>query len=104
MPNKIFEAIASGRPVLASNFGKIKDLVTNTGCGVLCNSTNADGVLNCIISLKKKPNLQKKGRRRSVEITRSWENIEHVLLSIYAGESDKNAYSKKFVKVVEDLT
>lgn len=86
MPNKIFEAIACGKIVLASNFGKIKEVVTSTGCGLLCNSTNANEVLRSIIFLKNNPDLRRTIRRRTAEISQgrfSWESVEHLLVDIY---------------------
>jgi len=86
MPNKIFEAIASGKVVLASNFGKIKEVVTSTGCGLLCNPTNTNEVVNNIIFLKNNPDLRRTIRRRTDEITQgylSWEGVEHILVNIY---------------------
>lgn len=85
MPNKIFEAIASGKTVLASNFGKIKEIVTTTGCGLLCNSTKASEVLNIIIFLKNNLDLRQTIRKRTAEIAEflAWEKVEHILGDIY---------------------
>jgi len=87
MPNKLFEAIASGKTVLASDFGKIKEVVTSTGCGLLCNPTDVNEVLSSIIFLMNNPDLRRKISRRTAEITEgclSWEKVEHVLVDIYA--------------------
>jgi len=91
MPNKIFEAIASGKTVLASDFGKIKEIVTTTGCGLLCNSTKAHEVLNAIIFLKNNPDLRKTIRRRTAEIAQdclAWEKVEHILGDIYVKKGE----------------
>jgi len=34
-PNKLFEAIAAGKPLLTNDFGEIGEIIRTTGCGVL---------------------------------------------------------------------
>lgn len=86
MPNKLFEAIASGKTVLASDFGKIAEVVTATECGLLCNSTKASDVLNKLIYIKDHPDLRKTIEKRTGEIehqVHAWEKVDHVLTEIY---------------------
>jgi len=86
MPNKLFEAIASGKTVLASDFGKIAEIVTTTECGLLCSSTKASEVLNTLIYIKNNPDLRLKIRKRTAEIEQqvlAWDKVDHILTEIY---------------------
>lgn len=87
MPNKLFEALASGKTVLASDFGKIAEIVTTTHCGLLCNSTKASEVLNILMYIKNNPDLRRTIRKRTANIEQqvlAWEKVEHILFEIYA--------------------
>ncbi len=90
MPNKLFEAIASGKPVLVSNFGKLGKMVRSTGCGLLCNPGNVNDVLKKIILLKDNSELRGNMEKQAVQISReySWESVEHVLVNIYSGRKE----------------
>lgn len=89
MPNKLFEAMASGKAVLASNFGKLGEMVMSTRCGLLCNPGNANEVLKTIILLKDNSKLRRTMEERAAQISRecSWESVEHVLMNIYSGRN-----------------
>jgi glycosyltransferase involved in cell wall biosynthesis len=86
MPNKLFEAIASGKTVLASDFGKIAEVVKDTECGFLCTSMKADEVLDTLIYIKDNPDLRQIIRKRTAEIEQqvhAWEKVDHILTEIY---------------------
>ncbi len=86
MPNKLFEAIASGKTVLASDFGKIAEIVTTTECGLLCSSTKASEVLDTLIYIKNNPDLRRAVRKRTAKIEQqvhAWEKVDHILTEIY---------------------
>jgi glycosyltransferase involved in cell wall biosynthesis len=85
MPNKLFEAIASGKTVLASDFGKIAEVVKATDCGLLCSSIKADIVLNMLISVKDNPALRQTIKKQTAEIEQvyAWEKVDHILANIY---------------------
>jgi len=34
-PNKLYEALAAGRPLITGDFGEIADVVRKTGCGIV---------------------------------------------------------------------
>ena len=50
-PNKLFEAMAMGTPVLASSFGLLGKLVRELGCGVTMDSVSGPSILNGIQKL-----------------------------------------------------
>jgi len=43
-PNKLYEAIAAGKPILAGDFGEVGPTVRNHGCGVLAATESAAGI------------------------------------------------------------
>lgn len=54
LPNKLFEYIFSGTPVLATNFPDISDLVSEYDLGICCDFNLSD-LTNAILSLEIKP-------------------------------------------------
>ena len=41
-PNKLYEAIAVGKPILGGDFGEIGDTITTHGCGLIANTDTAE--------------------------------------------------------------
>jgi glycosyltransferase involved in cell wall biosynthesis len=41
-PNKLYEAIAAGKPIVAGDFGEIGDTVRSTGCGIVLEAQTRD--------------------------------------------------------------
>ena len=52
-PHSLLEALAAGRPVLASDTLCIADHITKTGCGVAVEDVNANSVLASLATLRK---------------------------------------------------
>jgi len=52
LPNKLFENVQSGTPVLCSNFPTIKSVVTNCNLGLCCDPNNLFEINNCIEELR----------------------------------------------------
>jgi glycosyltransferase involved in cell wall biosynthesis len=44
-PNKLFEAIAAGKPILSGDYGELGDIVRQHGCGVLVDTTQPAALL-----------------------------------------------------------
>lgn len=51
-PNKLFEALAAGRPLIAGDFGEIAAVVRETGCGIILSSYTADSVLDAFSTMQ----------------------------------------------------
>lgn len=78
-PNKLFESMLLGLPVIASNFGMLARIVSETGCGLLADPLNADSVAEAIRTLSRDSDLRNRLSRNGMEAIRtkySWTNVE----------------------------
>ncbi len=62
-PNKLFEALAAGIPVITARFGEIGEIVASTGCGVLLPEYSSDALVDALEELR--------DRRRLDELRRA---------------------------------
>lgn len=66
IPNRIFEYMYSGIPVIASDFPELRKLVLDAECGVLVDSNNpdsiADGLVDLLLNPTKAERMGKNGR------------------------------------------
>ncbi len=44
-PNKLYEAIAVGKPILGGDFGEIGNTITTHGCGLIANTESVDALM-----------------------------------------------------------
>ncbi len=51
IPNKLFDYMLAGMPVLATNVGPIKRIVEDVECGLIFNDNDADGFAQCLAAL-----------------------------------------------------
>jgi glycosyltransferase involved in cell wall biosynthesis len=86
LPNKLFEYMAAGIPVAASNFPEIKKIVIEEKIGVCFDPENPKNIAQAIIDLlsdpKKMEKMSANALRASKEIY-NWDIEEKKLLSIY---------------------
>jgi glycosyltransferase involved in cell wall biosynthesis len=86
-PNKLFEAMAVGVPVVASDLPGMAAIVEGTGCGVLCDPADPSDVARAIRALlDATPDEQAARRSRTLAAadgTYSWEAQAEVLLDEY---------------------
>ena len=86
LPIKLFEYMACGLPVVASNFPEISKVVKEADCGILVDPTNVDEIANAILYLLEHPEEAKRmgdSGRRAVEEKYNWERMEERLLGLY---------------------
>jgi glycosyltransferase involved in cell wall biosynthesis len=87
MPNKIFEYMAAGLPVIASNFPLWKEIVEGNRCGICVDPLNPEEIAGGIKYLMDHPGLREEmgenGRRAVVE-RYNWEKEGKKLLDLYA--------------------
>ncbi len=86
LPNKLFEYMACGKPVIASNFPEIRAIVEEANCGILVDSSNIDDITKAIIWILNNPKeAQEMGSRgrKVVEEKYNWAEMEKLLLSVY---------------------
>jgi len=85
-PNKLFEYMSFGIPVVASNFPVIANILYENKCGILVDPTNSKEIANAIIYLLKNEEERKtmgiNGKKIS-EIKYNWTRQEHNLLNLY---------------------
>lgn len=85
-PIKMFEYMAAGLPVIASDFPLWKKIVEDNQCGICVNPTDVDAVRKACAELLGHPeNAQKMGinGRTAVMEKYNWKNEEKLLLSLY---------------------
>ena len=86
MPNKLFEYMAAGLPVIASNFPLWKEIVGGNKCGLTVNPLNSQEIAKAIEYLLEQPELRRKmgeNGRRAVEEKYNWEQEAEKLLAVY---------------------
>ena len=86
LPNKLFEYMACGIPVIASNFQEIRIIINKSNCGILIDPTNTQEITDAILWLMEHPQEAKQmgeNGRRVVEETYNWENMEKRLFKVY---------------------
>ena len=85
-PNKLFEYMGAGIPVIASDFPYIRDVVSSVDCGILVDPTSTEAISAAMRYLLNHPDKAvKKGEngRRAVEEKYNWESEGRKLLRLY---------------------
>ncbi len=86
-PNKLFEAMAAGVPVVASDLPGMAGIVRETGCGVLCDPTSPAAIASAIQSILEAPGTERAAyRKRALAAAHgrySWEAQVEILLAEY---------------------
>lgn len=86
LPNKLFEYMACGIPVVGSNFPEIRKVVEGSECGLLVDPTNVQEIKDAILWLLEHPDEAKqmgKNGRSATEELYNWEKMELRLFKIY---------------------
>jgi len=83
---KTFEYMAFGLPVVCSNFGTIRDIVTNTHCGVTVDPQSPDEISKALMELLTNRDLYSTLSANGMEAVRStfnWKQEESKLIHLY---------------------
>ena len=86
LPNKLFEYMAAGLPVIASNFPLWRKIIEDNKCGILVNPKDTRSIANAIRYIIEHPEDSKKmgmRGRETVEKKYRWEIEEDKLVSLY---------------------
>ncbi|RGT72487.1 glycosyltransferase [Ruminococcus sp. AF18-22] len=86
LPIKMFEYMAAGIPVIASDFSEWKDIVDMEKCGLCVNPNNKEEIANAIAQLLKEPETAKamgENGRRAICEKYSWNNEGNKMLEVY---------------------
>lgn len=91
-PNKLFECLAVGVPVVVSDFPEMREIVVSNDLGAVCDPTSPESVRAATRRLLTEPveiASARRGRCRSVAADRySWSTQEASLLHVYEGLTD----------------
>lgn len=71
-PNKIFDSLAAGTPVIQTTKGWIKDFVLKFNCGINVDPDDASDVANAILHLVDNPDIQKEMGRNAANLAREY--------------------------------
>jgi glycosyltransferase involved in cell wall biosynthesis len=86
MPIKLFEYMAAGIPVIASDFPIWREIVCGAGCGLLVNPCDPQEIASAITFLLSNPDrAEQMGKcgRKAVERRYNWESQEAELFRVY---------------------
>lgn len=86
IPNKLFDYMAAGIPVIASNLPNISTIILDADCGILVDPADVEAIAEALDYLLSNPEearrMGENGRRAVIE-KYNWENMEKVLLDFY---------------------
>lgn len=87
-PNKLFEAMMCGKPILVNDGTNMAKIVREEECGLVVPYGDVDAIKHAILTLKNDPALCKRlgeNGRRAYETKYSWDIMEERLLEVYRG-------------------
>src|SRR6266545_5416874 len=93
-PQKLFEAMAAGVPVVASDLPGMAEIVTATGAGVLCDPTSPAAIAAALRSLLEAPSSEREAARarslRAAHDRYNWETQVTMLFDLYESLLGRN--------------
>ena len=92
-PNKMFEYMSAGVPVIASNFPLWREIIEKNKCGLCVDPTDPKEIAGAITHFVNNPNVAKemgKNGQRAIEKKYNWKVEEAKLLSLYENLISKN--------------
>jgi glycosyltransferase involved in cell wall biosynthesis len=84
LPNKMFEYIHAGLPVVASDFPELRRLVDGFGLGAVCDPDDPRSIAKAIDRVRAERDRMAEGSRRAAEAF-TWSGESQKLLGVYAG-------------------
>lgn len=85
-PNKLFEALAAGRPLITGNFGEIADVVRQASCGVVLPNYSVPEIQNALSALRDRVsrNTMANNAKRFGCAFMNWQKGEEMLFREYS--------------------
>jgi glycosyltransferase involved in cell wall biosynthesis len=86
-PNKLFEYMSAGIPVIASDFPFIREVVSEADCGLLVRPEDAEEIASAMKRILRDPNGAARWGRNGLQAVKeryNWQMEEQKLLSLYA--------------------
>ncbi len=86
LPNKLFEYVMAGIPVVVSNFGSMGRIAEEQGVGVTCDPTDPQALADAITQLRD-PETYEKARAATPAMAAryNWDVEQQALVDVYAG-------------------
>ncbi len=85
-PNKLFEAMMCGKPIMVSDGTSMVDIVRKENCGIVVPYGDIQAIKEAIVRLKNNPDLRKElgaNGRKAYEQKYNWQIMEQRLLTLY---------------------
>ncbi len=86
LPNKFFETMMAGLPIVTSNLPAMKRVIEETNCGMLVKKTTPETFAEAINTIISDTNLMKRmgaNSRRAAEKKYNWENQSKKIIELY---------------------
>jgi len=85
LPNKLFDYISSGIPVIVSDLPEVSAVVREAGCGLIIESVTAEKISRAITRLKDDPKEREEFRKKSLSASKTlnWESESAKLTEFY---------------------
>ena len=85
-PNKLYEALAAGRPLITGDFGEIADVVRKSSCGIVLPEYSVREILEAFAALedRERRNWMASNARQSGRAEMNWEKGEEILYREYS--------------------
>jgi glycosyltransferase involved in cell wall biosynthesis len=85
-PNKLFEALAAGRPLITGDFGEVADVVRQASCGIVLPEYSAKTVQDALVAMQdtRLRNTMALNAKRYGEVSMNWRKGEEVLHREYS--------------------
>ena len=87
LPNKLFQYMAAGLPVVASDFPQVREIVEAAGCGLLVDTRDPAeiaGAVNRILADRAEARAMGERGRQAVEERFNWSTAARALIDVYA--------------------
>jgi glycosyltransferase involved in cell wall biosynthesis len=78
IPNKVFDALAAGRPVLSADTPGVREALTHGDTAWLCPSGNSEAIADALVELKRNPDLRRSLAEKGHELFRARFSLEAI--------------------------